>query len=164
MKTKLIYLHQRPSFRDKVSEMLVNTFKPLYFFLRKRKEPWKVTMEQLDALPDSTLGKDVSNFLKANGLTIMPRAEVHDVYHVLFGYSTLMKEETCIQFVPLGNGRWSAPYVASTFVAAIFYPEYWGDFYEAYKCGKTANRFHDWDFETLLHKPTQEVRKMMFEK
>ena len=163
MKNQAVYLVQRTGFRDRLSEFLVNSFKPLYLFMRKDKTPWKITMGTLAAMPAGTLGKDVANFLQANGLSIMPRAELHDVYHVLFGYSTLMKDETCIQFVPLGNGRISAPYVASTLVAAVFYPEYWPDFYAAFRRGRAAATFHNWDFEPLLQLPTEQVRRMIFD-
>ncbi|MEX0965889.1 MAG: Coq4 family protein [Bacteroidia bacterium] len=115
-------------------------------------------------MPEGTLGRDVGIFLKRHNLEVIPMAEFHDVYHVLFNYGTTIKDEACIQFVPLGNGRWSLPYVACTFVSAAFYPEYWKDFYRAFCTGKNANKFHDWDFQELLGAETEKIRRMIFEK
>ena len=107
----------------------------------------------VDGLPE------VIDYANKRGL---PRAEFHDVYHVLFEYGTNIRDEAMIQFVPLGNGRRSLPYVACTIVSAVFYPEFWGSFYEAFMRGRQANTFHNWDFEPLLTLPTAEVREMIF--
>lgn len=159
-----IALKQRQSFREKLSWKIAYALKPLYFSLRKHRKEWDVTLQDMQQMPEGTLGNDVYLFLTRHQLNIMPKAEWHDVYHVLFGYETNIRDEACIQFVPLGNGRWSAPYLACTLVSALFYPEFWGDFYAAYKKGKAANKFHNWDFEQLLQLPTAEVRRMIFEK
>lgn len=157
-------LIQRQSFRERLSWKIAYALKPLYFALRKDRKEWNITISSLNAMPDGTLGNDVGRFLTRHNLDIMPRAEWHDVYHVLFGYETNIRDEACIQFVPLGNGRFSVPYIACTLVSAVFYPEFWGDFYAAYMRGYNANKFHDWDFEQLLHLKTSEVRKMIFDK
>lgn len=160
---QVIQVQKQQSFRERLSWKIAYTLKPLYFFLRRKKKAWTVTMETMEAMPAHSLGNDVARFLKRYELNIMPRAEWHDVYHVLFGYETNIRDEACIQFIPLGNGRWSLPYVACTLVSLLFYPEFRGDFYAAFKRGRSANRFHDWDFEPLLQLPTAEVRKMIFE-
>lgn len=155
---------KKSSIRESIAGMLVSFSKPLYLILRRNRQPWKITMESLSQMKVNTLGYDLYLFLSKNNLTIMPRAEFHDVYHVLFEYGTDMKGETKIQFVPLGNGRTSMPFLISTFVSAIFYPEHWEEFYKAFKRGRNANTFHNWNFEELLNKKTTEIRKMMFEK
>lgn len=152
------------SFREKISWKIAYGLKPLYFFMRKNRKPWNITLESISEMPEGTLGNDIALFLKKHKLKLMPKAEFHDTYHVLFDYGTDIKEEACVQFVPLGNGKTSLPYLACTFVSALFYPEYWRDFYKAYQIGKKANTFHHWDFELLLHMETIQVRKMIFEK
>ena len=155
-------LAQRQSFRERLSWKIAYALKPLYFALRRNRKAWSCTIEDMEAMPAGSLGFEVAAFLNRHGLEIMPRAEWHDVYHVVFGYETNIRDEACIQFVPLGNGRRSLPYLACTLVSAAFYPEFWGDFYAAYKRGRSAVRFHDWDFEPMLSLPLTEVRRMIF--
>ncbi len=87
----------------------------------------------------------------------MPSAEFHDVYHVLFGFATTMKEETCIQFIPMGNGRCTTPYVVTNAVSVVFYSENWWLYYRAFMIGRSANRFHDIDFEPMLLMRTKDI-------
>lgn len=158
-----IELTQRPSFRDWLSLKLVSAGKPVYMLMRRNRKPWDITMDQLYAMQEGSLGNDLAKFLDANGLQLMPKAEFHDVYHVLFGFNTTMRDETCLQFVPLGNGKRSLPYIVSTLVAAVFYPEHWEYFYSAYKKGMNVNKFHDINFEQYLRMKTTEVRQIIFE-
>jgi ubiquinone biosynthesis protein Coq4 len=157
------YTVTRVPLRERIALTIVAAMKPVYFLLRHNRTCWRTTQADLAIMPEGTLGKDLSNFLHINGLQLMPRAEFHDVYHVLFGFGTTMKEETCIQFVPLGNGRRSIPYLVTITISIIFYPENWEDFYKAYRIGKSANKFHDWDFEPMLGIRTDEVRRRIFE-
>lgn len=152
----------RASVREFIANSMVKSLKPVYLFLRRNRKPWNISMERLKLMNEGTLGKDLYLFLHSHGLEIMPRAEFHDVYHVLFEYETDMKSETMIQFVPMGNGRVSLPFIASTFVSALFYPENWNEYYLAYLKGKKAVKFHDWDFEKLLDRNTVELRKEIF--
>lgn len=152
----------RQSIREALAWKIVNTLKPVYFFLRRQRKPWSITVEQMGAMPEGSLGRDVYLFLEENNLALMPRAEFHDVHHVLFGYGTNIKDETLVQFVPLGNGKVSLPYLASTIVSILFYPEYWDDFYKAFQRGRKATTFYNWDFESLLTQPTSEIRYQIF--
>jgi len=152
----------RQSFRERLSWRIAYALKPLYFFLRRNRKAWTITFEEMQQLPQGSLGYDLAAFLTRHKLAIMPQAEWHDVYHVLFGYETNIRDEACIQFVPLGNGRWSLPYIACTLVSAAFYPEFWPDFYAAFQRGRSAHKFHDWDFEPLLALPTKEIRGRIF--
>ncbi len=153
---------QKPSIRETVAMIIVNAMKPVYFALRSHRKTWRTTQTDLAAMPEGTLGRDLSVFLQNNGLTLMPKAEFHDVYHVLFGFGTTMREETCIQFLPMGNGRYSIPHIITNAVSLVFYPEHWGDYYKAYHMGRRANTFHDWDFEPMLCLKTTVVRKLIF--
>lgn len=161
---KNLKLKKKQSFREKISWKIAYGLKPLYLFLRRNRKPWNVTVDSLSKLPEDTLGRDVSIFLKRYNLEVIPMAEFHDVCHVLFNYGTSIKDEACVQFVPLGNGRLSLPYLACTFISALFYPENWKDFYSAYCRGKKANKFHDWNFKELLETNTETIRKMIFDK
>jgi ubiquinone biosynthesis protein Coq4 len=132
---------------------------PVYQFLRKSKKPWEVTQAELADYPTGSLGKAVSDFLEENQLTLIPRAEFHDVYHVLFGFSTSMEDETAIQFLGVGNGRYSIPWLASCGLAFVFYPERWGKFYRAFMQGRRAETFHHINWEKLLEVKVKDLRK-----
>ncbi|RYD56695.1 MAG: hypothetical protein EOP56_11645 [Sphingobacteriales bacterium] len=159
-----IELTQQQLWREKISWKIAYGMKPLYMMLRKDLKPWKTTQEDMATMPEGTLGNDVAKFLTRHNVTLISKVEWHDVYHVVFGYETNIKDELCIQFVPMGNGRYSPPYLLCNLFAMVCYPEYWGDFYIAYMRGYNARRFHGWDFEKMLHLKTSEVRKMMFDK
>jgi ubiquinone biosynthesis protein Coq4 len=153
----------RRSIREAVAWKIVEAMKPLYFFLRKNKKAWTITVDDLRTMENGTLGKDLFLFLQRNNLQLIPKAEFHDVYHVLFDLTTNIRDEACVQFIPLGNGRRSLPYVSSTLIAAVFYPEYWDDFFRAYMKGRRARTFHTWNFEQMLHMKTTDIRKMIFD-
>lgn len=159
---QMLTLAQRQSFRERLSWKIAYALKPLYFALRRNRRAWSVTIADMQAMPPGSLGNELAAFLMRHNLEIMPRAEWHDVYHVVFGYETNIRDEACIQFVPLGNGRRSLPYIACTLVSAAFYPEFWGDFYHAFQKGRKAVRFHDWDFEPMLGLPLLEIRERIF--
>ncbi len=159
--TNQVLLQASTPLRERAAMILVNAMKPLYFYMRRDRKVWSVTQEELGQMPTGTLGKDLYNFLNANGLTLMPRAEFHDVHHVLFRFGTTMQDETTIQFVSLGNGRYTIPHIITNIVSVVFYPEHWGMYMDAFKLGRSANKFHDWDFETMLRIQTTEVRRMI---
>lgn len=152
---------ERQPLRDRIALMLVAMMKPVYFLLRHDRKVWSTSYVDLASMPEGTLGKDLAKFLYANQLELMPRAEFHDVYHVLFGFSTIMKDETTIQFVVLGNGRWTLPHLVTNSISLVFYPEHWGVYYRAFQLGRRCNRFHNWDFEPMLGLRTDEVRKLV---
>lgn len=155
-------LARRRPLRDTIADGIVSFSKPVYFLLRKRREPWDMTMQDLQRMPQGTLGNDLYHFLSDNGLKIMPRGEFHDIHHVLFEYGTDMKHETMLQFIPLGNGKHTLPYLLSTAVSVLFYPEHWGEYYRAYQRGRRANRFYHWDLRSMLGESTRELRYRIF--
>lgn len=158
---KNIKTTKRP-IRDRMADGIVSLMKPVYFLLKSKREPWKVKQEELACFTEGTLGRALHAFLTKNCLKMIPKAEFHDVFHVLFGYNTTMHDETCIQFVPLGNGAITAAMLASTFVSLLFYPENWGDYYRAFQRGRKANRFYDLDFEHLLQVPLVLLQEQIF--
>ncbi|MEQ9499259.1 MAG: hypothetical protein RIT81_20415 [Deltaproteobacteria bacterium] len=69
-----------------------------------------------------------------------------------------MREETSLQFVVIGNGKWSLPNVASSAVAWALYPENWAHDRDAFLRGKRARTFYDLPLETLLAEDLETVR------
>lgn len=154
-------MSSRLSLRDKYFDAFARTMIPVYQWLRKNKKPWSVTQAQLQHFPLGSLGHSVHLFLAENQLTLIPRAEFHDIYHVLFGFTTSMEDETAIQFLGVGNGRYSLPWLASCALAVAFYPERWGRFYRAFKKGKSCKPFHHLDWEGLLQEQTLDLKKRL---
>lgn len=152
-------LTTRKSFRDSIANTLVSMGKPVYQILRYRRKPWNLNVEELHKHPENSLEKELASFLKENQFELMPRAEFHDVYHVLFGYGTTMREETSIQFIVIGNGHWSLPNLVSSGVALVFYPENWGEYRKAYQKGIAAKQFHHQDFRELLDENVAELKE-----
>lgn len=152
----------RPSLRDRFANLLVSSLTPVYQFIRFKRKPWRTTQSDLSQFASGTLGHSMFKFLDLHGLQLIPKAESHDVWHVLFDYSIAMKDEMSIQFVVLGNGRHSAPYLYSCLVAIAMYPEHWGSFYRAYQKGLKARSFAHWDFEKLLHEDLHQLRREIF--
>jgi len=152
----------RPSIRDAVANFLVRSLTPLYQTIRYKRKPWQTTKNDLKQCGPGTLGNAMYRFLDKHDLDLIPKAETHDVWHVLFGYTIEMKDEMSIQFVVLGNGRHSAPYLYSCLVAVLMYPEYWGSFYTAYQRGASAISFAHFNFEELLNEDLAALRKSIF--
>lgn len=151
------------SLRNRIANFLVSKLTPVYQTIRFKRKAWSTTKNDLKNCNPGTLGHGMYQFLHGHDINLIPKAETHDVWHVLFGYSIEMKDEMSIQFVVLGNGRHSAPYLYSCLVALVMYPEHWGSFYKAYKCGKSAIPFWHFDFENLLNENLNDLRGRIFE-
>jgi len=153
-----ITIAQPLSRRDRFFDAFARTMIPVYQVLRRSKAPWKVTQEELKDYPSGSLGRDIYEFLEKNKLTLIPRAEFHDVYHVLFDFTTSMEDETAIQFLGVGNGRYSLPWLASCALALLFYPERWEKFYRVYQKGRSSHVFHKRNWELYLLEQTADIR------
>lgn len=150
------------SLRDRLANFLVNSLTPVYQLIRYKRKAWHTTKTDLSLYASDTLGHGIFQFLNQHDLQLIPKAETHDVWHVLFNYSILMRDEMSIQFVVLGNGKHSAPYLYSCLVALVMYPEHWGSFHKAYLKGKKAHPFYHLEFETLLGENLASLRERIF--
>ncbi len=151
------------SIRDKVIWTIVESLMPIYIFLRRNRPSWSVTKQDLQSMPSGSLGREIGEFYREYNLDIMPKLEFHDAYHILFNMvSNNMYDEMRMQFVVIGNGKFSLPYFGALLLSIVMYPEYWGDFREAYLKGKNATRFYDLDLEQLLTMQTSDLRHILF--
>jgi len=132
--------------------------------LKNKEIPWNVTLEKLKRFPPQTLGSDLSLFLEKEGLELMPKFESHDVYHVLLKYKTTVVDEARMQFFLMGNRKYSLYIIGTNLIALIFYPEKIRVFLKEFQKGRTALSIGKWDFEYLLHEPTNILRKLIFKK
>lgn len=150
------------SLREKVVLWLLETGAPLHDILNPGRIPWNLNSNDLYTYPDGSLGKCLSLFYKKEGFEPVSRAERHDVFHVLLGYSTTVADEAAMQFFLLGNGKWSLFSVGTAFISAFLFPSQWDSFYEAYRQGRKAVNFSKWDFRQLLHCNLDLLRNQIF--
>lgn len=150
------------SLRDRFTRKIVIYLIPIYLFLRRKRKPWSVDINDLKKMPKGSLGNDMYLFVTKNNFTTIPRAEFHDLYHVLMGFDTTMEQELAIEFAVFGNGKTSVPYWATILYSLALYPEKWEYFRKAYLFGKNAKKFHHLNFEKLLTRNTMEMRQNIF--
>ncbi|MFK8005139.1 MAG: Coq4 family protein [Saprospiraceae bacterium] len=151
------------SLREKLLISLVEWTKPWYGrFFQKSKIPWKTNLAKLKKFPPKTLGGDLAHFLEKENLSLMPKFESHDVYHVLLKYKTTVVEEARMQFFLMGNRKYSLYIIGTNLIAMAFYPEQIHSFISEFQKGRKAISIAKWNFEFLLNEPTKSLRKMIF--
>jgi ubiquinone biosynthesis protein Coq4 len=134
------------------------TKKPYAKFFKRNKKAWGLNSTMLLTYPAGTLGNEVGNFLRTNKFELLPKLESHDVYHVITGMSTQVKDEVGMQFLLLGNGKKSL-YLFSTIGICIFLlPEYFNYFRQCYKKGKTYHPIFQLDLKEELNNQLTHLR------
>jgi len=132
----------------------------IYTILFKAKEKsWNIKQEDLKKMKEGTLGHDMHLFLYNNKLKMQPKLESHDVFHVLTATPIDVPSEISMQFFVRANGKKSLYNVFTILIGTIIFPDKIGIFIQAYKKGKQANNFHNIDWENLLERQTDELRK-----
>lgn len=122
--------------------------------------PYK--MEQLNSLPEGSLGHDLYRFLTERNLRLLTYYARHDLKHIVLGYDTTEKGEACLQCFMLGNGRLSFPVLATVGYAFATMPEYWRDMKLAFRKGRNAAPIHGWQWFLLLQEQTNVLRTKIF--
>ncbi len=146
-------------FRRKLLQWLVNHTAPIYMKLMKRNQKaWDYSIEDLRRFPSGSLGWSLAEFLENQNLELIPKAERHDVFHILTGYKTIPEEETMMQFWLLGNRKWTPYTIGTCIMGSILIPEHWADFMVAFKKGWIAPAIHDWDYQNLLWMPLSNIQ------
>lgn len=138
---------------------LEQTMQPVYLkYFKPGINIWGHSNKTLATFPCGTLGHDMYLFLSKNGLELMPKAEDHDVFHVLFEFEATVPGEILLQALLLGNGR-RTPYVwAAVLLGWLLYPELHPELYRCYRRGKSYRPCHRWNFQYLLMEPTRQLR------
>lgn len=119
---------------------------------------------ELFQLPAGSLGNDLYLFLEQRNLPLLKHYARHDIKHVLLGYETTDEGEVCLQSFMLGNGRVSFPVLATVMYGFLTMPEYWKKMRAAWKQGSKCTSFHHWQWNEILHEPTQQLRSKIFNK
>ena len=126
--------------------------------LIRKPERFPYAIEELQAFPEGTLGKDLVNFLEHKSLQLLPYYARHDIKHILLGYHTTDEGEGCLQCFMLGNGHVSFPVLATVIYCFVTMPEYWGKFAMAYKRGKNSSSISNWKWFEILEQPTLKLK------
>ncbi|MEX1001658.1 MAG: hypothetical protein WDZ35_06045 [Crocinitomicaceae bacterium] len=126
--------------REKLCAWLFEVTKLPYAKLCKQKRAaWKLSSTDLLTFPVGSLGYETGKFLKTNGFELIDKLESHDVYHVITGMSTSVKDEVGMQFLLLGNGKRSLYLFSTVGICFFLLPEHLSYFIRCYKTGK---RYH----------------------
>lgn len=117
---------------------------------------------RLQELPDGTLGKDIANCLKRNGLRLVPNFESHDMKHVLLQFKMTPVDEIRLQAFMLGNGNYSLPSFAIFLFGVLLLPDQWTRFYRDFINGKNAKPISTWTVEEFAPCQTTTLRETVF--
>ncbi len=138
--------------RTRILQWLVNFTAPIYMSLtKKHKKAWKYKINDLRNFPSGSLGKEMANFLDQHRIDLIPKAERHDVFHILTGYHITPEEETMMQFWLLGNRKFTPYTIGTCIIGFILIPEHWSSFIQAIKKGMQSPCISNWDFESMLY-------------
>lgn len=135
----------------------------VYLKYFKKNTAWAINKKQLLDYPKSTLGYNLGRFLEKQGFDIIPKAERHDVYHVLTGYSIREQDEVALQYLCYGNGKRSIYGLGVILVGSMLLPEYLKYYIQSYKRGQSAKAFHDLDFKPLLGHSLSDLKGQLFD-
>ncbi len=138
------------NWRETILLKFFESIGPLHDVLYKHRPNWNVSTAMLLAMPAHSLGYGIGKFLQADNLEPIPRAERHDVFHVLLQYGTTVREEAGMQFCILGAGKHSPSVLSTIALAIVFLPEHWTYFYNQYSKGKNYLQFYKLPFQHLL--------------
>ena len=108
--------------------------------------------------PEGSLGHRLGMFLTSKDLHSIPKAEKHDVYHVLLKFKTDPEDEAAMQFFLLGNGKFSPVCLGVCLISALMLPECSREFWRQYNRGKAANSISNWNFKMLLSQSFDELQ------
>lgn len=134
------------------------TKKPYSALFKRKKEAWNLTSKDLLTFNEGSLGHEVGLFLKTNKIELIDKLESHDVYHVITGMETTVKDEVGMQFLLLGNGKRSV-YLFSTIGICLFLlPEHFSYFRSCIKKGKGYAPIHDLDLRSELFNQLSLIR------
>lgn len=123
--------------REKLCARLFEWSKaPYQRLFKKEKIAWNLSSNELIEFPQNSLGQQLGLFLQQNGFELIDKLESHDVYHVITGMSTEVKDEIGMQFLLFGNGKRSVYLFATMSIGAMLTPEHFKHYMRCYKKGK----------------------------
>src|SRR5690242_1900027 len=97
-----IYNTRHQSVRDKLILAMLKIGTYLHTKLYFKRKAWNINSQSLSFYPPESLGNYLFRFYTIQKFEPIPKAERHDVYHVLLNFNTRVKDETCLQFLLMG--------------------------------------------------------------
>lgn len=162
MKKIEINYQSETSIRAKLVLWLLEKGVPIHAQLNKSRVAWNLTSNDLIQYSKGSLGNALGSFYKKEKFEPIPKAERHDVFHVLLGYSTHVIDEAAMQFFLWGNGKPSFFTVGTCIITTILFPNHFQEFKGAYQKGKQATSIRDWNFKALLNENLNELQNKIF--
>lgn len=145
----------------KISNSSARILGPLVFSFGRFEKPWNLSTAQLKQFPEGSLGKSLGDFLGEQHLEPLAGAESHDVFHVLFGYSTSFRDEVALQFFLRGNGKISLAAIGTAIGAWCILPCQWQLLRSSYAKGRNCADVSKLDLKALLYSDLKEIRSSL---
>ncbi len=162
MKKIEIDYQSETSVRAKTILWLLEKGVPVHAKLNNKRIAWGLNSDDLLNYSQGSLGNTLGQFYKKEKFEPIPKAERHDVFHVLLGYSTGVLDEAAMQFFLLGNGKPSFFTVGTCIITFMLYPTHVTFFSKAYKKGKQSTSVRNWNFKALLGENINDLKKRIF--
>lgn len=131
---------------------------------KSHKEAWGLSKEELAAYEEGTLGNALGRFYALHGFDVMPKLENHDVFHVLTGTGVEIQDEVSMQFLLLGNGKFSLYLFGMIGLGSIIFPEFITYYIRSFQRGRSMDVFHHLEFRTLLNHSLTELQDSLLHK
>lgn len=145
--------------REKLCAFLFEASKrPYRFLFKQKKEAWNLHSDDLINYPEGSLGKALGKFLKSNEFELIDKLESHDVYHVVCGMNTTVRDEVGMQFLLMGNGKRSLYLYATVGICFVLLPEYLSYFRSCYRKGKHLHPIHKLNLRKILNQPLEQIQ------
>lgn len=150
------------SLRERFVLWILEKGAPWHYRFCKNRKAWSMNSNDLLCFPEGSLGRNLAYFYKKEGFEPIPKAERHDVFHVLLDYTTEVSDEAAMQFFLLGNGKLSPFTFGTAIIAAILFPLQWRKYKMAYQRGKQCTNISQWNFRDLLHEDLILLKQKVF--
>lgn len=162
MKTIKIYYGTQHSVRAKAVLWLLEKSTPLHALFNKKRVAWNLKPDDFLKFRPGSLGYTLGTFYRREQFEPVARAERHDVFHVLLGYSTDVVDEAAMQFFLWGNGKPSLFTVGTCLISALLFPNRFPYFLRHYRKGKRSTPIGGWDFRELLSEELGVLKNRIF--
>jgi ubiquinone biosynthesis protein Coq4 len=145
-------------FRRGLLKWLVENTSGIYLKTKSNQLNWIYNACKLHNFPLGSLGKELADFLNKNQVDLIPKAESHDVFHVITGFGIESEEEVAMQYWLLGNGRFKPYTIGACIVGMILLPDFWMKYLKSFKQGKDSPSIVGWDFEEMLYADVNQIK------
>lgn len=162
MKTIKIYYATQHPVRAKAVLWLLEKSTPLHALFNKKRRAWNLKPDDFLKFRPGSLGYTLGTFYRREQFDPVAKAERHDVFHVLLGYSTDVVDEAAMQFFLWGNGKPSLFTVGTCFISALLFPNRIPYFLHHYRKGARSAPIGRWDFRELLSEDLDVLKNRIF--